>query len=168
MAATTSTAKAKPAPGKSVEATAKSGKKVAFLLTVLIAPVALLLLPTTLVLIPAMAPTLAARAVDVHPGRHLTITVGSLNLAGSLWFIHDLWAVGQTFDAVVPTLENMMAWLAALLGAGTGWAIYSIMPVIIRSIAAAKASVRLSRLRKAQAELQELWGDPVKEKVTLQ
>jgi hypothetical protein len=132
------------------------------LLLCLLTPVALVLLPTTLVVLPAMIPTVVARIVDPGPGRHLTITVGSLNFAGALWFIHDVWAYGQTFAAVQPALSDMMAWLAALVGAGAGWTIHWVMPVISRRIAETKSSVRLARLRKRQEELVEQWGEPVR------
>jgi len=128
----------------------------------LVMPVALLLLPSTLVLIVAMVPTLVARVVDPTPGRHLTITVGSLNLAGALWFMHDLWSAGQGFSDIVPTLGDMIGWLAALVGAGMGWALYSLMPIVSRSIATTKSTLRANRLRKAQADLVEQWGDPVR------
>ncbi len=137
-------------------------KRSPWLLLCLAAPVALLLLPSTLVLIPAMVPTLVARVVDPAPGRQLTITVGSLNFAGSLWFMHDLWEAGQSFSAIVPTLSDMIGWLAALVGAGMGWAIYSMMPIVSRGIATTKSNLRLSRVRKAQEELLEQWGDPVR------
>jgi len=132
------------------------------LILFLVVPVALILLPTTLVLVPAMVPTLVARAVDPGPGRHLTITVGSLNLAGALWFVHDIWSAGQSFAAIGPTLGDMIGWLAALVGAGAGWTLHWMMPVISRRIAEAKSSVRLARLRKRQAELVEQWGEPVR------
>jgi len=137
-------------------------KRGPWLLICLIAPVALLLLPSTLVLIPAMVPTLVARIVDPAPGRHLTITVGSLNFAGALWFMSDLWAAGQSFSAIVPTLSDMIGWLAALVGAGMGWVIYSLMPIASRSIATTKSNLRLGRVRKSQEELVEQWGDPVR------
>jgi hypothetical protein len=130
-------------------------------------PVALLLLPSTIVLVVAMVPTLVARIVDPAPGRQLTITVGSLNFAGALWFMHDLWSAGQSFSAIVPTLSDMIGWLAALVGAGMGWAIYSLMPIVSRSIATTKSNVRLNRLRKQQEELVEQWGDPVRGGFTL-
>jgi len=129
----------------------------------LLMPVALLLLPTTLVLIPALIPTLVARIVDPVPGRHLTVTVGSLNLAGSLWFIHDLWYAGQSFSAIIPTLSDMLGWLAALVGAGAGWTINWLMPLASRSMAHAKSNLRLSKIRKAQEELVEQWGEPVRD-----
>ena len=133
----------------------------------LIMPVALLLLPSTLVLIAAMVPTLVARVVDTAPGRHLTITVGSLNLAGALWFMHDLWSAGQGFSDILPTLGDMIGWLAALVGAGMGWALFSLMPIASRSIATTKSNLRLNRIRKAQADLVEQWGDPVRGGLTL-
>jgi hypothetical protein len=145
-----------------VQATPRPAKKWGLLLLFLAMPVALLLLPSTLVLIPAMIPTFVARIVDPGPGRHLTITVGSLNFAGALWFMHDLWAADQRFSAVIPTLGDMIGWLAVLVGAGCGWTIHWVMPVISRGIAETKSSIRLARLRKRQAELVEQWGEPVR------
>jgi hypothetical protein len=138
-------------------------RKWSLLLMMLVTPVALLLLPTTLVLIPAMIPTIVARVVDPAPGRHLTITVGSLNFAGSLWFVHQLWSQGQSFHAIMPTLSDMLGWLAALVGAGCGWTIYILMPAVSRSIAVSRSDARLARLRKQQAELVEQWGEPVRQ-----
>ena len=148
----TTGAQAKPQPTK----------KRGVLLVILLVPVAVMLLPVTLVLIPAMLPTVVARIVDPGPGRHLSITVGCLNFAGSLWFLHDLWAADLRFSAIMPTLSDMMGWLAALLGAGCGWTLNWVMPVISRRIAETKSSLRLSRLRKRQAELVEQWGEPVR------
>jgi hypothetical protein len=107
-------------------------------------------------------PTLVARVVDPAPGRQLTITVGSLNFAGALWFMSDLWSAGQSFSAIMPTLSDMIGWLAALVGAGMGWAIYSLMPIVTRSIATTKSNLRLRSVRKSQEELVEEWGDPVR------
>ena len=165
MAAAKAAAKpaAKPGAKPGAAAAQPAKKKQGFWLWFfLLVPVAASLLPTTFVLIPAMIPTLVARVVDPAPGRHLTITVGSLNLAGSLWFMHDLWSAGQSFAAVTPTLGDMLGWLSALVGAGLGWAIYSLMPILTRGIATTKSNARLSRLRKQQEELVEQWGDPVR------
>lgn len=156
---------AKPTTKQAAPTPAK--KRGPWLLLCLAMPVALLLLPSTIVLLAAMVPTLVARVVDTAPGRQLTITVGSLNFAGALWFMHALWSAGQSFDAIVPTLTDMLGWLSALVGAGTGWALYSLMPIVSRSIAATKSNLRVSRLRKAQEDLAEQWGDPVRGGSTL-
>jgi len=164
MAAAKAAAKsgAKPAAKAAAVAVQPAKKKGTWLWICLVVPVAVALLPSTLVLLPAMVPTLVARVVDPAPGRHLTITVGSLNLAGALWFMHDLWSAGQSFAAITPTLGDMLGWLAALVGAGAGWAIYSLMPILSRGIATTKSNARLSRVRKQQEELIEQWGDPVR------
>jgi len=163
MAASNAAAKSGAKPGAKQAAPKPAKKKKGpWLLLCLAMPVALLLLPSTLVLLVAMVPTLVARIVDPAPGRHLTITVGSLNFAGALWFLHDLWSDGQSFSAILPTLGDMIGWLAALVGAGAGWALYSLMPIVSRSIATTKSNMRLNRLRKGQDELVEQWGDPVR------
>jgi hypothetical protein len=125
-------------------------------------PVAVVMLPATIVLLVAMVPTVVARIVDPAPGRQLTITVGSLNFAGALWFMYDLWSPWPTFAAIGPTLGDMLGWLASLVGAGLGWAIYSLMPIASRSIATTKSNLRLNRLRKSQEQLVEEWGNPVR------
>src|SRR3954469_9526747 len=91
-----------------VAAAKPTKKRGSLLMLLLVMPVALVLLPTTLVVLPAMVPTLVARIVDPGPGRHLAVTVGSLNLAGALWFIHDIWSAGQSFAAIAPTLGDLM------------------------------------------------------------
>ena len=163
MAASNAAAKAGAKPNaKTAAAPAAPKKRGKWLYICLAMPIALVLLPSTLVMIVAMVPTLVARIVDPAPGRQLTITVGSLNFAGALWFMHDLWSAGQEFSAIVPTLSDMIGWLAALVGAGMGWAIYSLMPIVSRSIATTKSNLRLGRVRKSQEELVEQWGDPVR------
>jgi hypothetical protein len=160
MAASNSAAKTKPGAVSAVPEAPK--KRRPWLLICLVMPVALLLLPTTLVLLAAMVPTMVARVVDPSPGRQLTISVGSLNLAGALWFMHDLWSAGQSFDAIMPTLGDMIGWLAALVGAGMGWVVYLLMPIFSRSIATTKSNLRLRSIRKQQEDLVEQWGDPVR------
>jgi hypothetical protein len=167
MAASNAAAKSGAKPAAKSAAAAQPKKKGHLLLICLAMPVALLLLPSTIVLVVAMIPTLVARVVDPAPGRHLTITVGSLNFAGALWFMHDLWSAGQSFAAIMPTLGDMLGWLAALVGAGAGWAIYSLMPILSRGIATTKSNARLSRVRKQQEDLVEQWGDPVRGGLTV-
>jgi len=140
-------------------------KRGGMLLFLLLLPVALIVLPVTMVLVPAMVPTLVARVVDTSPSRHVTITVGCLNFAGSLWFLRDIWIAGFGFAAVGPTLSDMMGWLSALMGAGCGWALIWIMPMFSGRIAAAKSAVRLARVRKRQESLVEQWGEPVRKLV---
>ncbi len=132
------------------------------LLLLLLVPVGLLMLPSTIVLLAAMIPTAVARFVDLTPQRYLTLTVGAMNLAGSLWMLHDVWVLGGGFDAIVPTLRDSFAWLAALAGAGTGWVIYGAMGAVAAYFASVQTGIRLRRLRRDRESLLEEWGDAVR------
>ena len=154
-------ASSKTAPVKSL---AKSPAKFKpMLLLILLAPVGLFMLPSTAVLLAAMIPTAVARIVDTTPQRYLTLTVGAMNLAGSLYMLHDVWLLGGGLDSIVPALRDSYAWLAALLGAGAGWVIYGGMGAITAYFARVQTGIRLRRLEREQERLVEEWGDPVRQ-----
>jgi hypothetical protein len=132
------------------------------LLLILLVPVGLFMLPSTIVLLAALVPTFVARVVDTTPQRYLTLTVGAMNVAGSLWMLHDVWMLGGGFDAVFPTLRDSFGWLAALLGAGAGWVIYGVMGAIAAYFATVQTGIRLRRLQRDQESLVAEWGDPVR------
>lgn len=133
------------------------------LLLILLVPVGLFMLPSTIVLLAAMVPTAVARVVDPTPSRYLTLTVGAMNLAGSLWMLHAVWMAGGGFDSILPTLRDSFGWLAALLGAGAGWMIYSAMGVITAYAATVQSGIRLRRLQRERERLLEIWGEPVRQ-----
>lgn len=124
--------------------------------------VGLLFLPTSTVLLAAMGPTIVARIVDTSPGRRLTITVGGMNLVGSLYFVNAIWSAGHDIADIAPTLGNAFGWLCALVGAGTGWVIFGMMPAIVGRIAAAQTALRLRKLGGQQDKLVEEWGESVR------
>jgi hypothetical protein len=132
------------------------------LAVVLLSPIAIVMAPSTLVLLAAMVPTIVARMVDTAPGHRLTHTVGATNLVGSLYFLHQLWLVGHSFENVMPILSDSFGWLYSLTGAGIGWVIFGFMPAFIRQIAAARSAVRLRQIRRWQEALIEEWGEEVR------
>lgn len=131
------------------------------LVLLLLVPLALVFLPTTAVLTVGMIPTLVAFVVDSNPRRYLTITVGGLNLIGSLYFLRQLWSLGQSLSDVPIVLGNSYGWLTALVGAAFGWLLFLGMPFIIRHVAAAEARIRLYSLRRDQEKLIQDWGQQV-------
>ena len=124
--------------------------------------VGLLFLPTSAVLVAAMVPTVVARIVDTSPGRRLTVTVGGMNLVGSLYFVNAIWSSGHNVSDIVTTLGDPFGWLCALVGAGAGWVIFGTMPAIVGRIAAAQTAIRLRRLNGQQEKLVEDWGESVR------
>lgn len=134
-------------------------KRLVFILAL---PVALLLLPSTIVLLASLLPTLVAFTIDDGKKRHLTVTVLSFNLAGSCYFLRQLWKMGQDIQHIAPALSNEMGWFCALGGAALGWMIFLIVPGIWAQISKAQSSYLLFGLRREQKKLVDLWGDSVK------
>ena len=130
------------------------------LLAVLL-PAVIVLLPTFVVLAAAMAPTAVAWCVDRAPRKHLAVSVGALNLCGSLVFVLELWDRGHYLPIALQVLGDPFGWLAALAAAAVGSAIYLAMPSLTASLVKIKEQARLAELTKLQKNLAEAWGDDV-------
>lgn len=131
------------------------------LMLLLLIPLAMVFLPTTAVVTTGMIPTLVALVIDSSPRRYLTVAVGGLNLIGSCYFLHLLWAQPQGVSAVLSVLGSSYGWLCSLTGAGCGWLLFLGMPTIVRSIAAAQAKIRLFRLNREMEQMVKDWGPEV-------
>lgn len=132
---------------------------------VLIVPVVLIgliFLPSAIVVGAAMVPTIVARVVDTSWGKRLSVTVGSFNLIGSLYFLHRVWAAGHGMEDIGPTLGDGFGWLCALVGAAIGWIIFGFTPVFIGKLAEAQTTLRVRHIVKEQERLIEEWGEPVR------
>lgn len=124
--------------------------------------IALIFLPSAVVVGVGMVPTVVARVVDTSPGKRLSITVGSFNLIGCLYFLHVIWAAGQGMEDIAPTLKNSVGWLSALVGAGVGWVVFGSMAGIVGKIAGAQTALRMRNITKEQERLVEEWGETVR------
>jgi hypothetical protein len=151
---------AKEAPAKAKTAAAPKGFKPALLL-VLLLPAAILMAPMAIVLVAALVPSVVARIVDAGPGRYLTFTVFSLNLVGALYFVHELFTLGNSLDVVAVVLQDSIGWLAAFSGAGCGWLLFLAMPPLVAKLAEAQSALRMRRVHRDQAQLTSEWGEVV-------
>jgi hypothetical protein len=124
--------------------------------------IGLVFLPSTAVIGAGMLPTLVARVVDTSVGRRLTITVGSLNLVGCLYFLNRLWTSGQDVSDIPVVLGDSFGWLYALTGAGMGWIVFGGMPSLIAKIAQTQTALRVRRINNDQDRLVEEWGEAVR------
>ena len=151
---------AKQAPAKAEAAEEPKGFKPALLL-VLLLPAAALMAPLAIVLVAAMVPSLVARLVDASPGRYLTFTVSSFNLVGALYFVNQVFTMGNSLDAAGRVLQDSIGWLAALSGAGCGWLLFLAMPPLIAKMAEAQSALRMRRVHRDQSQLVSEWGEGV-------
>jgi len=156
--------KPQPKASQKTAATATAGAARPFkpaLLLVLLLPVAALMAPTAILLAAALTPTLVARIIDATPGRYLTMTVFGMNAVGALYFLHQLWSMGDDFASLTIVLADSIGWLAAFAGAGCGWLLYLAMPAIAAKVAEGQSALRMRRVTRDLAQLTEEWGPGV-------
>ncbi len=126
-------------------------------------PVAGLLLPTLGVLAIAMLPTLGAYVAERSREKHLVMSVGLMNLCGSLPAVVKLWSLGQSFASIAPVIQDVFVWLIAYGAAGCGWLIYSITSPVVGAYYRVSSEARIRMLKKSQRSLVENWGPEVAE-----
>ena len=134
------------------------------LLLVLLLPVAALMAPTAILLVAALTPTMVARLLDPTPGNYLTWTVFGMNVVGALYFLHELWSLGDDFSSMLIVISDPIGWLAAMAGAGCGWLLYLAMPMLAARIADGQSAMRLRRVERDLAQLKDEWGAGVASK----
>jgi len=159
------TAKAKAGTRLRVRKAKKSGLSpwAKVLVLILLFPFAAVLLPTTLVFSVMMAPTIVAYVTDRSREKHLAITVGLMNLAGTLPAIITLWSRGQSHPAAMDLIGDVFVWAVAYGAASTGWLIFAVMPSLVGSYFQATTEARIMGIVRRQRALIADWGHGVAE-----
>lgn len=153
--------KAKAAPsGKARRGTATWTKVLAL---VILFPFAAVLLPTTLVFFVMMAPTWVAYITDRSRDKHLALTVGMLNFAGTLPAVIELWSRGQSHQMAMLLIGDVFVWATAYGAAVSGWTIFAVMPTVVGSFYRMTTEARIKGLGKQQKALIAEWGHAVAE-----
>ena len=126
-------------------------------------------LPTTIVFGICMIPTLVAAIVDNNAQKTAWLTVGAMNVAGTVpvWF--SLLDSGQysMLDAsrAIPMAFQLIAQPANIIlsygGAAIGWIIYYKVTPLVAAVVQSKNERRLRDIDKRQKALVKKWGDGV-------
>ncbi len=141
-----------------------SGKPVMTILIML--PVVVVLLPSCIVLVVNMAPTIVAYMVDKSREKYLAITVGLLNICGTLPALAGLWQEGQSYDAAFDISASPFYWLMSYGAAAIGWVIYLGLPPILGHYYGITSQARLHNHQSKQQILVESWGEEVRGEIT--
>ena len=154
-----------PAKGKGKPNAKAGGTKlwVKVLVLIILFPFAAVLLPTTLVFVVMMAPTWVAYVTDRSRSKHLAITVGMLNFAGTLPAIIDLWSRGQSHQTAMLLIGDVFVWAVAYGAAFAGWMIFAAMPTVVGIYYRMSTEARVNLLVKEQKALVDEWGHAVAE-----
>jgi hypothetical protein len=130
---------------------------------IILFPFAAVLLPTTLVFFVMMSPTWVAYMTDRSREKHLAVTVGMLNFAGTLPAIIELWTRGQSHQMAMDLISDVFVWAVAYGAAFAGWTIFAFMPTLVGNYYLMTTQARMKGLVKAQKALIAEWGNAVAE-----
>ena len=123
---------------------------------------ALVFAASTLVFAVCMLPTLVAALIDKNPSKTLWLTIGSVNLAGTVpaWF--RLWEMGgHSITNSMAVLSNPATLLVAYAGAAGGWVIHMNVTPLVAALAVKRNEGRLKDIEKRQRDLIRKWGEEV-------
>lgn len=117
--------------------------------------------PTTIVFAVCMVPTLVAFIIDQEQQKTMWITIGAMNLAGTVpaWF--TLWETGHNLDNAITVLTQPLSLFIAMGGAAAGWALYQNVTPFVAAVMMRKNETRLKDIEKRQKDLVKKWGEEV-------
>jgi len=123
---------------------------------------AVVFLPSTILFSVCMIPTLVAAIVDSQRQKTAWLTVGAMNLAGTIpaWFL--LWDAGHTIPAAFHLVVQPMTIITSFGGASVGWLVYYNVTPLVAGIILKKNEYRFREIEKRQKELIRKWGEDVK------
>jgi len=153
-------AKKKPAPMRR-----SGGRGSLHLLVLAFSIVAMILLvfsaPALIVFMVGMAPTAVAIFIDRDPRRHASVSVAAMNFAGVSFYLMDFLMGTASLSRALELVSDVFV-LAVIYGAAAGgWILILAMPPVTSVVLTVLAESRIQRLRKAQRELVENWGEEV-------
>ena len=115
-------------------------------------------LPSSLLLAVGLVPTFVSVFIVRRNKRSKAFTIGSINLAGCVPFLLDLWTKGNTIEKSMDLFTNPFVIVVMYGAAAFGYALYWAVVSIVSGIMYKKAVKETKVLRERQVELVERWG----------
>jgi hypothetical protein len=123
--------------------------------------VAVVFAPTTLVVCFAMAPTVLTLLLDGDPAKNRTLAIGSLNLAGTVPALFELWARWNTIPGAIEMIATVHPWRLAIGGAVTGWLLTLLIPPLSANYVVRQRETSIEALERRLDAMRNVWGDEV-------
>ena len=128
--------------------------------TLLALPVCIVMLPTIVFLAAAMLPSFV---LLVWKPREIYrwLSVLSLNVAGAMPYLFDLWLGLHRMDTTFIILSNPAALIVIYSAAAGGWLLYSAVPPLVAVFVRIVAFRQVERLKAERDALVARWGEDV-------
>src|SRR3954466_11372219 len=126
------------------------------LIAIVIVFLAVVFAPTTLVIVFAMAPTVLMFVLDGDQQKNRTLSVGALNLAGTIPALFELWARWNTIPGAVEMIATAHPWRLAFGGALAGWLLTWLVPIVSANYMVKQREFSLDELEKRQALMRDV------------
>ncbi len=123
--------------------------------------VAFIFLPTTIMMLFALLPTVVAALIDRSGKLTKALTVGSMNLAGTMPFLLQLWTTGHSVENALVIISDPRTIIVIYCAAGIGYLIEWAMSGLVGSIMVQSSGARLKEIKKRQLALIARWGEEV-------
>ncbi|MGB0748908.1 MAG: hypothetical protein ACPGO3_09195 [Magnetospiraceae bacterium] len=120
-------------------------------------------MPSVIFLFFALLPTVVAYFTDRTPEKSGAICVGSMNMAGSIPSLWQLWFGANSVEQAVSILTDPFSLVVIYGAAAFGWALFLSIPTVVMALTRTLDARRVSALRTNQRQLVEEWGDAVTE-----
>jgi hypothetical protein len=123
--------------------------------------IAAIFFPLTVLFCACMLPAFVAALVDGHVQKTAGVTVGAMNLAGTLPAILSLMNHGGTIGASISLLLDPTTLMYAYGAAMAGWWFYAQVPKIVSGMLVRRAEKRVRQIDVRHQELVRKWGEKV-------
>jgi hypothetical protein len=118
-------------------------------------------LPLFLIILPGMMPTLVTLFADRQRPRHLTYTVGVMNVAGVLPFLLTLAKDRLSLQTAAALLSDPMVWLVMYGAAAAGLLICAATSPLARLCLELQAAQKRRALEALAKAIRQEWGEEV-------
>ncbi len=119
--------------------------------------------PTSILILAGLIPTYVAWLTDSTKGKLTAITVGSFNLAALMPLLMRLWDKGNSVSTTISLLFSPFSWILILAGAGVGWMLTQVLPLMVVGFITARDKAKLDKIRSRQKALTDDWGIAITE-----
>lgn len=121
----------------------------------------LVALPTVTIVVVGLLPAFTWLIVDMTPGRYGFRCIASMNVAGVVPFVFQLWMNGNDLPTAIAIVSQPLAWLVFMCAGASGWLIFYVVPGLVAALQKFNARQSIRELRGLQEELVEEWGASV-------